>query len=110
MELENQIKQWMNIDNQLKQYNEKIKELREKRNYLETNIIKHADANVALNINNEKVKIVNSKITEPLTFKYLERTLGEIIKSDTQVNHIIGHLKEKREIKYISEIKRFSNN
>jgi len=110
MDVENQIKQWIVIDNQLKQYNEKIKELREKRNILEQNIINNTNTNITININNERLKIVNAKITEPLTFKYLEKSLGEIIKSDTQVKQIIDHVKEKREIKYISEIKRFSNN
>ena len=38
MDVENQIKQWIVVYNQLKQYNEKIKELREKRNILEQNI------------------------------------------------------------------------
>jgi hypothetical protein len=107
MELDNQMKQWITIDNQLKQYNTVIKELREKRNYLESNIIKNTNTNVPIIINNEKIKIVNVKVIEPLTFKYLEKSLNEIIKSETQVKQIINHLKEKRETKYISEIKRF---
>jgi hypothetical protein len=46
-------------------------------------------------------------VPAPLTYKYLETSLGEIIKNETQVKQIINYLKEKREIKLVSEIKRF---
>jgi dihydroorotase len=45
-----------------------------------------------------------------LTFKYLEKTLGEIIKNESQVKLIMEHIKQKREIKVVPEIKRFSAN
>ena len=45
MNFENQIKQWVVIDNQIKQINEKTKELREKRNNLEQNIANYASSN-----------------------------------------------------------------
>jgi hypothetical protein len=110
MDINTQIKEWVTVDNELKQYNEKIKYLREKRNSLEKNIFNNTNSYTVININNEKLKIMHTKVTEPLTFKYLEKSLGEIIKSETQVKQIIEHIKEKREVKYISEIKRFSNN
>jgi hypothetical protein len=110
MEFEEQIKQWITIDNQLKQYSEKVKELREKRNNLEMNLKKNINPHSIIKINNDKLKLINSKVCEPLTFKYLEKTLSEIIKNDSQVKQIIEHVKEKREIKYILEIKRITNN
>ena len=70
MSFEGQIQQWVSIDNQLKQLNEKSKELREKRNVLEQNITTYA--------NNNKL--------------------------------IMEHIKQKRNIKVVPEIKRFSNN
>ena len=57
-----------------------------------------------------KLKLLNTKIQEQLTFKYLERVLREIIKNETHVNQIIEQLKLKRSNKIIQEIKRFSNN
>lgn len=114
MSFENQIQQWVTIDNQLKQLNEKTRELREKRNNLENDITKYAFSN---NLNNNfvkisdgKLKFVHTKISEPLTFKYLEKTLSEVIKNDTQVKQIMEHLKNKRSIKVIQEIKRLTNN
>ncbi len=111
---ENQIQQWVQLDNQLKQINERAKELRDKRNALEQNITNYAASNnlsnATVNIGNGKLKFVNTKVQEPLTFKYLEKTLGEVIKNENQVKLIMEHIKQKRETKIVPEIKRYSNN
>ncbi len=111
---ESQIKQWIQLDNKLKELNEVTKGLREKRNTLEKNITTYASSNnlsnSVLQVENNKLKFANTKIPEPLTFKYLEKTLSEIIKNENQVKLIMEHIKQKREIKTVSEIKRFYNN
>jgi uncharacterized coiled-coil DUF342 family protein len=114
MSFEGQIQQWVSLDNQLKILNAKTKELREKRNELEKNITKYASVNNLTNsivqISDGKLKITNTKIVEPLTFKYLENTLGGVIKNESQINQIIEYLKQKRNVQILPEIKRFSNN
>ena len=104
----------MQLDNQLKQLNEKTKELREKRNDLEGKITNYAStnnlSNATVQISDGKLKFVNTKVQEPLTFKYLERTLCEVIKNESQVKLIMEHIKQKRAIRNVAEIKRFSNN
>ena len=114
MSFENQIQQWVSLDNQLKQLNEKVKELRDKRHHLEENITNYASqnnlSNATVKISDGRLKFTNTKVPEPLTFKYLERSLGEVIKNESQVNLIMEHLKQKRTIKVVPEIKRFSNN
>jgi cell division septum initiation protein DivIVA len=114
MSFESQIQQWVSVDNELKQLNEKTKELREKRNHLEENLTNYASSNnlsnATIQISDGKLKFVNNRVPEPLTFKYLEKTLGEVIKSDSQVKTIMDHIKQKRAIKHVSEIKRFSYN
>ena len=114
MNFENQIQQWVQIDNQLKTMNEKVKDLREQRNSLTEHITKYAVNNNLygknINISNERIQISNTKLAEPLTFKYLEKTLSEIIQNESQVKLIIEKLKQKRNIKTIPEIKRFSYN
>ena len=114
MSFEGQIQQWVSIDNQLKHLNEKTKELREKRNVLEQNITTYANNNKLYNesiqISDGKLKFANTKIPEPLTFKYLEKTLGEVIKNESQVKLIMEHIKQKRNTKVVPEIKRFYNN
>lgn len=114
MSFENKVQQWVNIDNELKKLNDSIKQLREQRNALEANLTTYAKTNNMTNstiqINKDKLKFVETKVPEPLTFKYLEKTLGEIIKDETKVQLIMEHIKNKRAVKTIPEIKRFSNN
>ena len=114
MSFENKIQQWVQIDNQVKKLNDQVKQLREQRNSLETNLTSYVKTNnitdATIKINNDKIKFVDTKIPEPLTFKYLEKTLGEIINNETQVQAIMEHIKQKRTFKIVPEIKRFSNN
>lgn len=114
MSFESKIQQWVSLDNQLKQLNEKVKDLRDKRNDLEENITSYASennlSNATVKISDGRLKFANTKVQEPLTFKYLERTLGEVIKNETQVRLIMEHLKDKRSFKMVPEIKRFSIN
>jgi len=114
MSFENKIQQWIQLDNQLKQLNEQIKQLREQKNSLETNLTNYVKTNnmsdTTIKVNNDKLKFTDTKVSEPLTFKYLEKTLGEIIKNESQVKVIVEHIKQKRVVKIVPEIKRFSNN
>jgi Family of unknown function (DUF5760) len=61
-------------------------------------------------ISDGKLKFAQTRVTAPLTLKYVEKSLGEIIKNETQVKQIMDYLKQKRESKIVPEIKRFSNN
>ena len=114
MSFENQIQQWVSLDNQLKQINDKAREIREKRTKLTDNITKYAQNNNLYNntvtISDGRLRFSNTKTHEPLTFKYLEKSLSEIIKNELQVKAIIEHLKQNRDVKVIQEIKRVSNN
>jgi hypothetical protein len=114
MSFENNIKQWIAVDNQLKTLNDKMKTLRDTRNVLSGNITDYAKqnnlSNSTVNVGDEKLKFVNSKVQTPLTFKFLEKTLGEVIRNDVQAKLIVDQIKDKRESKIVPEIKRFSNN
>ena len=114
MSFENQIQQWVLLDNQLKQLNEKVKDLRYKRNDLEENITTYASennlSNATVKISDGKLKFTNTKVQEPITFKYLETCLREIIKNEDQVTKIVDYVKNKREVKYVPEIKRLYTN
>lgn len=113
MSFEEKIQQWVLLDNQLKILNEKVREIRDKKTnlgnsistYIETNNL----SNATIQISDGKLKFASTKVAPPLSFKYVEKSLGEIIKNEAQVKQIVGYLKEKREYKIIPEIKRFSN-
>jgi len=114
MSFDNKIQQWIQLDNELKKLNDHVKQLREQRNALESNLTNYAKTNNIQNntiqCNKDKLKFVDTKVPEPLTFKYLEKTLGEIIKDETKVQLIMEHIKQKRAVKIVPEIKRFSIN
>jgi vacuolar-type H+-ATPase subunit H len=114
MNFEQNIQQWVAIDNQIKHLNEKMKELREKKNIVSENIHKYVEdsdiANSSVKISDGQLKFVQVKETQPLTFKYLETCLSEIIKNEEQVKKIVEYVKNKRESKYVPEIKRLYNN
>ena len=114
MNFESQLQQWVAVDNQIKKLNEQVKELREKRNTLTENITSHASnnnlSNATIQISDGKLKFANTKVAEPLTYKYLEKSLGEIIKNPSQITIIMDTLKQKRSFKVVPEIKRVYNN
>ena len=114
MNFEQTIQQWVVLDNQIKSYNDKLKELRTKRENIEQKLSQHALNNNLINsvikTSDSKLKFVNTKITSPLTFKYLEKSLGEIIKNNEQVNTIVNYIKNNRENKVVPELKRYYNN
>ena len=114
MDFEQTIQQWVVLDNQIKSYNDKLKELRTKRENIEQKLSQHALNNNLMNsvikTSDSKLKFVNTKITSPLTFKYIEKSLGEIIKNNEQVNTIVNYIKNNREQKVVPELKRYYNN
>ncbi len=114
MSFDTKVQQWVQLDNELKKLNDQVKHLREQRNALEINLTSYAKNNnmthSTIQLNKDKLKFVETKVPEPLTFKYLEKTLGEIIKDETKVQLIMEHIKQKRSVKIVPEIKRFSNN
>ena len=114
MSFEQQIQQWVAIDNQMKILHNNIKELRNKKDNISQQINNHIEnvqlSNTSIKINDGQLKFIKVKETQQLTFKYLEICLSEIIKNEEQVKKIVDYIKNKREIKYISEIKRLYNN
>lgn len=114
MSFEKQMEEWISLDNQIKLLNDKIKHIRDKKNGITKNILSYVEVNNLANSNikttDGHVKIVNTSISPPITFKYLEKCLLEIIKNESQVTKIIEYIKQRRDIKHSFEIKRFINN
>lgn len=114
MSFESQVQQWVSADNQLKLLNEKMKGLRQLKHDLTDKLKTYASQNNTLNrtinISDGRLRFANMNTYEPLTFKYIEQSLGEIIHNPEQVKLIINHLRENREVKVVSDLKRYSNN
>ena len=114
MSFEQNIQHSVSFENKIKQLNDQIKELRDKKNTLNDLILSHVEksnlSNATLQITDGKLKFIKTKDTQQLTFKYLETCLHEIIKNEDQVSRIVEYVKTKRDVKYVPEIKRFYNN
>ena len=114
MSFEENIKEWVQLDNELKLYNERARTIRDRKAELLDKILgenREFDKNLnnrTIDISDGKLKFQNSKQTSPLTIKYLQDSLHKIIRNEKQVEQIVNYLKENREIKLVPEIKRSS--
>jgi uncharacterized coiled-coil DUF342 family protein len=108
---ETNIQKWVSLDNQLKLLQEKTKELREQKQILNKRILEYTEenslTNATIQISDGKLRFTNTRVAAPLTYKFLEKSLGEIIPNPQQVEKIMNYLKEKRDFKVVSEIRRF---
>lgn len=113
MEFQNNIKEWVSIDNQEKKYKSEVKLIREKKNYLSDKIFSYAENNnlnhAVIEISDGRLKFQNTKVSTPLTFKFVEKCLVEKLQNEEQAKDIIKYIKESRESKYVSEIRRTYN-
>ena len=48
----------------------------------------------------------DTKITSPLTFKFIKKCLNDCISDPSDVEKIMDYIKEKRDFRYIKDIKR----
>jgi septal ring factor EnvC (AmiA/AmiB activator) len=111
--LEKTIQRWVELDNELKHLNERVKDLRTRKNDMEDKIIdyvnEHDTSNNVINISDGKLKVCETKQTMPITLGFLEKCLSEIISNQNQVKQIMEYIKGKREHKVVPEIKRYYN-
>ena len=104
------IQDWVATDNKIKILNSQLKTLRTNRNHLTENIFSYAQTNnlesAVIEISDGKLKFQNYKQTSPLTYKYVKQCLNECINNEETVERLVSYMKEKRESKYVNDIKR----
>jgi hypothetical protein len=105
MEYKQIIDEWITMDDKINELRTQEKQIRERKAKLEAWLVSNADKIQ----NGNKIKVVQNNVIEPLTFRYLERVLCDIVQGDEKVTKIIGLIKEKREIKPELTIKRMKN-
>jgi hypothetical protein len=104
--------EWVHVDNQIKQLNEKINELKEEKNNISEKLNEYVEnrgvdrKTININLKDSQIKFVTTKVPQTLTFKYLEKCLDEIISDKEQIAQIIDYVKSNREINEVNEIKR----
>ena len=113
MSFELNIQHWIKLDNHIKQLNEQIKIIRQKKNTLLTDINTYVEnenlRNRIVEISDGRLKFVQTQITQNLTFKFVSDCLTEIINDPKQVKFILDHIKKRRATQINGTIKRYYN-
>jgi len=109
----NNIKQWVMLDNQLRECNEKSKMIREEKNNLMQLLYSQADTNNLLEttiaISDGRLRFQKVKIRQALTLNYIEECLHDCISNEDTVESIMTHIRDSREDVFREDIKRFPN-
>jgi hypothetical protein len=105
------IKQWVSLDNEMKDYNKKVRELREQKNEISDSIQIYAEAeqltkSIISIPDGGKLKFIETKQIQPLTMSYIKECLCECIDKEEDVDIILKHIKESRQYKVSKDIKR----
>jgi len=104
------IQKWVMIDSQIKLINEKVKKARETKHQLLDEITAYVSENniehTKIEISDGELRFYEKKEYQPITFGYVEDSLGKIISDKKQVDFIMNYLKENREITVSKDIRR----
>jgi hypothetical protein len=113
MVFEQNIQSWVTLDNEIKKMNDKLKGLREQRNDLSNDILIYIKDNsldnATIKISDGRLRFMNVKQQSPLTYKFIQECLLKSIKNEEQVEALMTFIKEQRESKVQTEIKRNYN-
>jgi hypothetical protein len=108
------IKYWVELDNQHKKANEDVKELRVRKNEVLEKINNHVSSNrlsdAVVKISDGRIKFSSVKVTKPLTLQYVKQCLTEKIQDSKQVEILMDYIKENRDYSYTDDIKRYYDN
>ena len=112
LSLEQRIQHWVHLDNNIKQINDQVRELRESRNEVESSILTHVANN---NLSHATVRIkdgtlkfaFNVKQPPAITLSFLGEALAECCPPQ-QADAIMQHIRAKRDAaaKLVPEIRR----
>jgi len=113
MPFEENVKQWVLIDNAIKNAQTQLKELKDKKNlvadaineYIETNNLTSAQ----INISDGRLKYHVTRSTQPLTLKYIKDCLSDCIANGDKVETLMDYIKSSRETREVTELKRYYN-
>ena len=108
-ELINHIKYWIEIDNQINEFQTQIKTLRDKKKTLSITLMDIMKTNEidCVNVNDGKLMYTKSKIKKPINKKSLMTALNDFFKNDSDVaKELSEHIMNSREETVKETIKR----
>lgn len=106
------IQKWVKLDSQIKAVNEKVKKARELKNQLLDNIVGYVESHkmeaTKIEISDGELRFYEKREYQPISFSYIEESLGKLIADKKQVDCIMDYLRENREITVSTDIRRKS--
>tara|TARA_B000000557_G_C20787387_1_gene449306 strand:+ start:732 stop:1088 length:357 start_codon:yes stop_codon:yes gene_type:complete len=111
--LEDNIQNWVKLDNKIKKLSSELKLYRNEKSNLSNNIVNFIEDNdmehTKIQISDGLLKFNKVKHTAPLTFKFLNECLNKCINNEEHVTQIMNFIKEQRTSTYNLDIKRIAN-
>lgn len=104
------VKHWVSLDNQLRIFNERIREAREAKSILTQQIYQYTEdnnfTNPSIEISDGELIVCDKREYSSLSFSYIDKCLTKLIKDPAHVDRIIHALKENREQYVVPDIRR----
>lgn len=108
------VKHWVSLDNQLRIFNERIREAREAKSILTQQIYQYTEdnnfTNPSIEISDGELIVCDKREYSSLSFSYIDKCLTKLIKDPAHVDRIIHALKENREQYVVPDIRRIYKN
>lgn len=108
-ELKTVVKEWLVLDNELREIQRIVKEKKERKKALTESVIDLMKIRKVeeLNVNDGKLIYQQTKTKTPLNKKHIATCLGEVFKGDPdKVNQLADHIVNSRQIKLKDNLKR----
>ncbi len=113
MDLQENIKRWVKLDNESKKLTQSMKELREEKNSISSNLFDYFSNNNMkppnVNISDGKLSFVEINSANVLTYKFLEECLNEFFDETSQTKELLEFIKSKRTYTKNKTIRRVYN-
>ena len=109
-EFKSNVKNWVLLDNAIKEKQEELKQLRNEKTDIHKEIIDFVQENnldsSTISISDGSLKFNSTKHIQPITLQFIQQCLEEKLASDL-VDDVMQHIKISRTYKYTKDIKRY---
>ena len=110
MNIEDNIKKWVVLDNKHKNLNNEIKLLRDEKNNITQNLVNEFERKSVkfptINISDGKLSLINTKIGNVISYNFLLECFNDFLKDEVQAKELLDFIKSRRTYNNVSNIKR----
>ena len=108
------IRKWIDLDNQHKQHNEVLKDIRARKTNVLDIITNHVNNNklqdAVVKISDGRIKFTLVKNVRPITLQYIKQCLTDKLQNSDSVDKLMDYIKSNRDYTYSEDIKRYYDN